>query len=115
MDINERNLRGLVNYERTYKKLERNLNIKTSELENHQKKITELEVTVQLRTNELAVMAKCWEESHEFACNLYEAKRNEWKQKLLDLKKVINNLELRVENELIEGNLRIINGLNVLH
>jgi len=80
-------------------KFEKKLDSKDSELKIQQKKIDELEATAKLRANELAFMAKCWEESHEFACKLYEAKRDEWKQKLLDLKKVINNLELKVDKE----------------
>ena len=80
-------------------KLEKKLESKSSDLKIQKKKIEELEATARLRANELVFMAKCWEESHEFACKLYEAKRDEWKQKLLDLKKVINNLELKVDKE----------------
>ncbi|KAL7012539.1 hypothetical protein ACKWTF_014910 [Chironomus riparius] len=82
-----------------FAKIGKKLKSKNSELESQQLKIEELQKTSKLRSNELAVMAKCWEESHDFACTLYEAKRDEWKQKLLDLKKVINNLELKVDKE----------------
>ncbi|CAG9810799.1 unnamed protein product [Chironomus riparius] len=82
-----------------FAKIGKKLKSKNSELESQQLKIEELQKTSNLRSKELAVMAKCWEESHEFACTLYEAKRDEWKQKLLDLKKVINNLELKVDKE----------------
>ncbi|XP_070504710.1 putative leucine-rich repeat-containing protein DDB_G0290503 [Chironomus tepperi] len=80
-------------------KLDKKLNSNNSKLKSQLLTIEELQKVLKLRTNELAVMGKCWEESHEFACKLYEVKRNEWKQKLLDLKKVINNLELRVDSE----------------